>query len=145
MNNQWYISRIDIDKISADENFCIYYETVSEQMLKKFSAAEFIALKSEINRAYIFSKDRCFHIRKRNKGLSAVVVSRDQGEKPLYEIETGCGHAPLAGKIVPESGVLYEARVAKIGMRLDRNYSGEIKILTLCSKTSEKYSIPVLM
>jgi len=86
MNNQWYISKISVDKISADENFCIYYETVSEQMLKKFSASEFEVLKNDINRAYIFSKDKCFHIRKRMNGLSAVIISRESGEKQLDEI-----------------------------------------------------------
>ncbi len=145
MNNQWYISRVSIDKISADDNFCIYYETVSEQMLKKFSASEFEELKNDINRAYIFSKDRCFHIRKRMNSLSAVVISREPGEKPLDEIEKAGGPVPLAGKIVSESGFLYEERVPKIGKRIDKNYGGEIKILTLCSKTSEKYSIPVLI
>ena len=145
MNNQWYISKISVDKISADENFCIYYETVSEQMLKKFSASEFEVLKNDINRAYIFSKDKCFHIRKRMNGLSAVIISRESGEKQLDEIESAGGPAALAGELITDSGLLYEARVPKIGKRLDKNYTGEIKILTLCSKTSEKYSIPVLM
>lgn len=127
MNKEWSMSKIDPASITADNNFAFYYETVSSQMLVRFDRAQYEKLLPAIERAYIFSKDSCYHVRKRGGKLFAVVTRKGAGERPLSTVDVK-NTTGIAGAAVEKTGGRYEARIPRIGERIEKNFTPDIYV-----------------
>lgn len=147
MNENWNITKLnDVSAIKADKNFAFYWETLSEQFLQQYDESKFNELKENINKAYIFSKDLCYQLRKRNGNLTAVLISLsgNSTENKKMIRKTNERSIELAGKIVKGTDKIYEARVAKIGDRIEHGFNPDIKLVNFVSDEYPNISFPFI-
>ncbi|MEZ7890113.1 MAG: hypothetical protein QMC67_00050 [Candidatus Wallbacteria bacterium] len=147
MNENWNLTKLnDIKEIKADKNFAFYWETLSEQFLQQYNESKFNELKEDINKAYIFSKDLCYQLRKRAGKLIAVLISAQSNsnvnKKTIKKISER--NIELAGKIVKGTNKIYEARIAKIGDRIENGFVTNIKLVNFVSAEYSNISFPFI-